>query len=102
MAEKTLRAVTAETVAGLRKKLKALPSVEEKKLTKSEVIRDLADVIQELRAEKGYTYAAVAKVISEHGVKVSGRSIQIALATAKGETAGSKAGTADGSGAGKA
>ena len=79
--KKTLRTVTPETVASVKKKLKALPKMEERKLTKSEAIRELAAEIEELRKTKGYSYAAVAEEMKKSGLDVSGRTLQIALAT---------------------
>ncbi len=80
MAKTTLKIVTAETVAKVRRKLKSLPKLEPKKLTKSDAIRDLADVIEELRTDKGYSFEAVAEAMKSAGLDVSGRSIQLALA----------------------
>lgn len=79
--KKTLRTVTPETVASVKKKLKALPKMEQRKLTKSEAIRELAAEIEDLRATKGYSYAAVAEEMKKSGLDVSGRTLQIALAT---------------------
>ncbi len=76
--------VTPEVVATLKKKLKALPKMEEKKLTKSEAIRELASEIEELRTTKGYSYAAVADAMKACGLDVSGRTLQIALTTGGG------------------
>ena len=96
--KKTLRTVTPEMVANVKKKLKALPRMEERKLTKSEAIRELAAEIEELRTTKGYSYAAVAEEMKKYGLDVSGRTLQIALATAgRGE---SKAGGRGSSGNG--
>lgn len=94
--KKVLRTVTPETVASVKKKLKALPKMEERKLTKSEAIRELAAEIEELRTNKGYSYAAVAEEMKKYGLDVSGRTLQIALATgARGE---GKAGSRDSGG----
>ncbi len=80
MAKTTLKIVTPETVGKVRRKLKLLPKLEPKKLTKSDAIRDLADVIEELRTDKGYSFEAIAEAMKSAGLDVSGRSIQIALA----------------------
>lgn len=82
MAKTTLKVVSPETLAKVRKRLKALPKVEPKKLTKSEAIREMSDVIEELRESKGYSYDAIAAEMKKAGLDVSGRSVQIALTKA--------------------
>jgi hypothetical protein len=76
----TLRQITPETISKIRRKLKTLPKKEEKKLTKKEAILQLADEIEVLRKEKGYSYAAVAEELTAAGIEVTGRTVQMALA----------------------
>ena len=85
-AGKPLRSLKPEVVKDLRKKLNALPKVEEVNLSKTDVIRKLRTEIETARKEKGYSYKKIAEVLSESGVAVSGRAIQIALTNADGDS----------------
>jgi ribosomal protein L20 len=80
MESNTLRQISPEIIAKVRRKLKTLPKREQKKLTKKEAIRQLAAEIEVLRKEKGYSYSAVAEELTAAGIEVTGRSVQMALA----------------------
>lgn len=94
---KPLRSIKPEVVKELRRKLRALPKLEEVGLSKTDVIRSLSDEIEIARKEKGYSYKKIAETLSEAGVKVSGRAVQIALTKADGEKPHGEAGAKDSS-----
>jgi ribosome-binding protein aMBF1 (putative translation factor) len=82
VAGKSLRTIKPEVVTSLRKKLNGLPKVEEMTLSKTDVIRGLRKEIEAARVDKGYSYQQIAKMLSESGVSVNARAIQVALTTA--------------------
>jgi len=79
VAGKALRTIKPEVVTALRKKLNGLPKVEDLTLSKTDAVRGLRKEIEAARTEKGYSYQQIAKMLSDSGVSVNARAIQVAL-----------------------
>lgn len=80
-ARKTYRQIDPTKVKELKTALTKLPEVKKPELSKSEVIRELREEIEAARG-RGYTYKQLGEILTEKaGTTISGRAIQLALAT---------------------
>ncbi len=77
---------TAETVQQLRQSLEEVPPYQATELSKQQTLRTLSPQILALHA-KGYSWTAVAAMLSEHGVPVSAAALRTYLRRVREEDA---------------